>query len=158
MSLRVLTLLASLGSLGLLAGAFAFQYLGGLPPCQLCLTQRWPHAAAVLIGAVILWGSFYRLAPLGILAALTTAGYGIYHVGVEHKWWAGPSTCSGGQDRTDLSAEEILEQLLSTPVVRCDEVLWDLFGISMAGWNALISLSLAGLWIVISLRAYKAGR
>ncbi|MEM7242150.1 MAG: disulfide bond formation protein B [Pseudomonadota bacterium] len=156
MSLRALTWLATLGSLGLLAGAFAFQHLGGLAPCQLCLTQRWPHAAAVLIGAVILMGPFYRFAPLGAFAALTTAAYGLYHVGVEHKWWAGPSTCSGGLDRSDLNAEEILEQLLATPVVRCDEVVWDLLGVSMAGWNAILSLGLAGVWILISSRAFKA--
>jgi len=156
MTTRHLTYLAAFGSVGLLAGAFAFQHLGGLPPCQLCLTQRWPHAVAVLIGAVILLGSFYRLAPLGAIAALTTASYGIYHVGVERKWWDGPSSCSGGADRSNLNAEQILDQLLATPVVRCDDVLWDLFGISMAGWNAIFSMCLAGLWIVISFRAYKS--
>ena len=118
MKTKTLIFLATFGSVALLLGAFAFQYLGGLPPCQLCLTQRWPHAAAILIGAVILSNGLYRGAPLGAIAAGTTAGYGIYHVGVEQKWWQGPSTCSGGADRSGLSNEEILDQLLAAPIVQ----------------------------------------
>ena len=157
MSTRLLILLATLGSLALLAGAFAFQHLGGLQPCPLCLTQRWPHAAAVLVGAVILGTGAYRFAPLGAIAALTTAGYGAYHVGVEQKWWAGPGTCSGGTDRTGMSAEDILNDLLTAPIVRCDEIPWELAGISMAGWNALASLALVFLWAYASKQSLREG-
>ena len=157
MKTRTLILLATFGSFGLLAGAFAFQHLGGLAPCQLCLTQRWPHAIAVLLGAVILLTRFYRFAPFGALAAATTAGYGAYHVGVEKKWWQGPQTCSGGADQSNVSAEEILEQLLAAPIVRCDEVPWEMFGLSMAGWNMVISLGIMVLWLWATKKAFLNG-
>ena len=81
-----LIILAAGGSVALLAGAFAFQYIGGMAPCQLCLWQRWPHAAAIVIGLVALLvsaGIVARLlAGLGAMAALTTAAIGVFHVGV----------------------------------------------------------------------------
>ena len=89
-----LTLIATLGSVALLGGAFAFQHVGGLAPCALCLWQRWPHAAAILIGA----------------AALATG-------------WRG-----------------------------CDQIAWQLGGISMAGWNVILSLGLAAVWVLSALR------
>ena len=91
-----LTLIATLGSVALLGGAFAFQYIGGLAPCALCLWQRWPHAAAILIGAVALGTGWRGLLWLGALAALTTAGIGMFHVGVEQLWWEGLATCTAG--------------------------------------------------------------
>jgi disulfide bond formation protein DsbB len=95
-SSRTLIVLATLGSAGLLGGAFAFQYIGGLAPCQLCLWQRWPHAAAILIGVVALLTGWRGLAWLGALAALATAGIGIFHVGVEQLWWEGLASCTAG--------------------------------------------------------------
>jgi len=96
MTRTTLILMAVAGSALLLAGAFAFQYLGGLAPCTLCLWQRWPHAAAVGLGglALALGGRVWPM--LGALAALTTAGIGLYHVGVEQAWWAGLAACSAG--------------------------------------------------------------
>ncbi|MGV6847517.1 MAG: disulfide bond formation protein B [Marinibacterium sp.] len=146
MTRKRLILIATSGSAALLLGALAFQYLGGLPPCKLCIWQRYPHAAAILIGAVALVVPGRVLPALGAVAALTTAGVGIYHTGVERAWWQGPTTCSAG-DISGLSAEELMDQILSAPVVRCDEVPWDLFGLSMASWNALIALGLAVIWI-----------
>ena len=97
MSRSLLILLAAAGSTALLAGAFAFQYIGGLAPCHLCLLQRYPHAAAVVIGALALALPRLTLLPVaGALAALTTAGIGAYHSGVERHWWEGPSTCTSG--------------------------------------------------------------
>ncbi|MEM1345354.1 MAG: disulfide bond formation protein B [Pseudomonadota bacterium] len=142
-------LLAGLGSALLLAGAFAFQYLGGLAPCPLCLWQRWPHAVAIAVAALavtVLWRVSRQVSLVGGLVMLGGAGLGGYHVGIERGWWPGPGTCSA-PDPAGLSASELFDQIMATPVVRCDEVAWDFLGISMAGWNALASLALALLWL-----------
>jgi disulfide bond formation protein DsbB len=146
-----LIILATLGSAALLGGAFVFQYFG-YAPCKLCLWQRWPHAAAVVIGVVALLIGGRLLPVLGGLAALTTAGLGLYHTGVERQWWQGPTTCTSGSiDGVD--PEALLEQILTAPMVRCDEVAWQLMGLSMASWNALASLVLVFIWIVAARRA-----
>lgn len=149
-----LILLATLGSAALLLGAFAFQHIGGLPPCKLCLWQRWPHAAAILIGAVILAGGPRVLSWLGALATAATGAIGVYHAGVEWRWWPGPTSCSGGG--TDLGAmdgDALLSLDTPTGVVMCDEIVWQLLGLSMAGWNALIAFGLMILWIMAARRA-----
>ena len=87
MSFRNLVLIATLGSAAVLLGAYGFQHLGGLAPCKMCLWQRWPHAAAILIGGFILLFGNRAFALLGALAAAITSGIGVYHVGVEQKWW-----------------------------------------------------------------------
>lgn len=153
LSKRRLILLATLGSAGLLGGAFAFQYLGGMAPCQLCLWQRWPHAAAVLIGGVALATGWRGLAWAGALAALATAGIGVFHVGVEQFWWEGLATCTAGSI-SGISAADLLDPSKDVAqVVRCDAIAWQMFGISMAGWNAILSLLLAGIWIAAARRA-----
>lgn len=141
-----LILLATLGSAALLAGAFAFQYIGGLAPCQLCLYQRWPHAAAILIGAVALTTGWRGIAWLGMVAALATAAIGAFHFGVEQKWWEGLATCTAGSIE-GISAADLLDPTKDVAaVVRCDEIAWSMLGVSMAGWNVILSLILAGLW------------
>lgn len=149
MTSRSTMLLAAFGSAALLGGAFLFQYLG-YAPCKLCLWQRWPHAAAIAIGGlVLLLGPLVLLGIAGALSALTTAGIGAYHTGVEKGWWEGPTSCSGGGDALDgMSGSDLLSLDTPTNVVMCDEVAWALLGVSMASWNALISLILAGLWIM----------
>ncbi|MHC0052922.1 disulfide bond formation protein B [Actibacterium sp. D379-3] len=146
MTRKSLTLLAAVGSLALLLGAFGFQYIGGLPPCELCIWQRWPHAGAIAIGAVaLIWNS--RIVPvLGALAALTTAGIGLYHTGVERAWWPGPSSCTGGGGLGGLSGSDLLSITDVPKVVMCDQVAWQMFGLSMASWNALGSFALVILW------------
>lgn len=148
MNARNLMLVAALGSFGLLAGAFFFQALG-YAPCKLCLWQRWPHAAAIGIGGlVLLLGPLVLLGVAGALSALTTAGIGAYHTGVEKGWWEGPTSCSGGGGTLEgMSGQDLLSLDLPTNVVMCDEVAWAFLGVSMASWNTLISLTLAGLWI-----------
>ncbi|MEQ6247882.1 disulfide bond formation protein B [Sulfitobacter sp. HNIBRBA3233] len=152
MNARSLVLVATLGSAALLLGAFGFQHLGGLAPCKLCLWQRWPHAVAIVIGLVVLFSNRFALAWLGALAALTTSAIGAYHVGVEQGWWEGPTTCTssgvGG-----LSADQLLDQIMSAPLVRCDDIAWQMLGISMAGWNAILSLALMCVWISAARRA-----
>ncbi len=156
--------LATLGSAALLAGAFGFQYLGGLAPCHLCLLQRYPHAAAIAIGVLALLiptGLIARLLPwAGALAALTTAGYGLYHTGVEQHWWLGPDTCTSGRiiDLTSkLSAKDLLATLQATDVVLCDKIAWSMFGVSMASWNMLASLVLAAIWVKAARMASDKG-
>lgn len=140
-----------MGSTLLLLAAFAFQHLGGMAPCKLCIWQRYPHAIAIAIGALALVWHRSLLVIAGALAALTTAGIGAYHVGVEQKWWEGPTTCSSAPVGS-LSTDDLMNQIMSAPLVRCDEIPWELFGISMAGWNMLASLGFAALWLM-ALRA-----
>jgi disulfide bond formation protein DsbB len=86
------------------------------------------------------------------VAALATAAIGLYHTGVERAWWEGPTSCTAG-DITGLTAAELMDQIMAAPLVRCDEVAWALAGLSMASWNALISLGLAVIWIAAARRA-----
>ncbi len=144
---QLLVLIAASGSAALLFGAWGFQYIVGLAPCKMCIWQRYPHGAAIVLGMLAFAFPGIRPLPLmGALAAATTAGIGFYHAGVEQGWWEGPSTCTSG-DIGGLSAEELLDQIMSAPLVRCDDIPWEMFGISMAGWNALISAGLVLIWI-----------
>lgn len=146
-----LILLAAAGSAALVIGAFAFQALG-YAPCKLCIWQRWPHGAAVAIGAVAILAGVPRLAWAGALAAATSGVIGIYHTGVERLWWPGPDTCTSGGDLQG-SAEDLLAQIMEAPLVRCDEVAWAFAGLSMATWNAILSFALAAIWIAAARRA-----
>jgi len=147
-----LVLLATLGSAALLLGAYGFQHLGGMAPCKLCLWQRWPHATAIVIGLVIMVTGEVKAAWLGAVAAFSTAAIGMYHVGVEQGWWEGPTSCSSSSV-SGMSAQDLMNQILAAPIVRCDEIAWQLAGISMAGWNAIASLLLAAIWIEAARRA-----
>ena len=145
-------LLATLGSAAVLLGAYAFQHLGGMAPCKLCIWQRWPHATAITIGAIIMLTGEERMAWIGAVAAFATSFIGFYHVGVEQGWWEGPTSCTS-TGIGNLSAEELMDQILAAPLARCDDIAWQLAGISMAGWNAIISLGLAAIWIQAQRRA-----
>lgn len=152
-SRRDLGLIAAAGSAALLLGAYGFQ-LAGYAPCEMCIWQRWPHAAAILIG-VLVW--FTRGARgvllLGAVAAATAAGLGVLHVGVEQGWWQGVTECSGGVSHaTQLSPDDFLAKLKDAPLVRCDQPAWSLWGITMAGWNAIFSTLLTVLWLVAAAR------
>ncbi|WP_095589647.1 disulfide bond formation protein B [Actibacterium ureilyticum] len=154
MTRNTLIVLAFGGSALLLAGAFAFQHLGGLAPCAMCLWQRWPHAAAVLIGIVALMLRGPALPLLGALAAAVTSGLGIYHTGVERDWWEGPSSCtSSGPGLSGLSGSDLLSVDTAPQLVLCDQVAWEMLGLSMASWNALWSAMLVGLWLLAARRA-----
>ena len=144
---RFFILIAAFGSASLLAGAFAFQYIGGLAPCALCIWQRWPHAVAVVIGMIAVVVPNRILPWLGAAAALTSAGIGVFHVGVEQKLWAGLASCTASS-MDGASIEDLLnpEVVIAAPI-HCDAIAWQMLGISMAGWNVLISLVLVGLWL-----------
>ena len=83
---------------------------------------------------------------IGALSALSTSALGVFHTGVERGWWEGPSTCTSSGSN-GLSTEELFEQIMTAPLVRCDEVAWQMLGLSMASWNALIALGLALVWL-----------
>ncbi|SFH81839.1 disulfide bond formation protein B [Albimonas pacifica] len=147
--------LAAAGSAGLLAGAFAFQHLGGLAPCEMCIWQRWPHALAILLGALLLVPALRGLRAiraLGALAMLAGTGVALLHTGVERGWWEGPTECASSMG-AGLSTDDLLAAIQNAPLVRCDEVAWSLAGLSMASWNGIFSLILAGLWIASLKRA-----
>ena len=121
-------------------------------PASLCLWQRWPHAAAILAGGLFLITGTRILPWAGALAALTTAGFGVYHTGVERKFFEGPTSCTS-DGVTGVSAEDLLNQIMAAPLVRCDEVAWSLMGLSMASWNAVLSLALVIVWVAAARRA-----
>lgn len=142
-----LVAVAAAGSALLLAGAFAFEHIGGMAPCQLCIYQRWPHGVAVLIGALALAFGGRLLPVLGALAALATAAVGVFHVGVEQKWWEGLASCTASS-LDGVSMSDLLNPDVTVgAVIRCDAIAWQMLGISMAGWNAILSVGLALVWL-----------
>lgn len=158
---RDLPLWAMAASIVALAAALGSQYLGGLAPCKLCLWQRVPHGIVIVIGiGALLWFQGPReravLTWAAGLAFATGAAIALYHVGVEQHWIAGPTSCSGASSlNAAQTIEELRQQLLGTPVVRCDEIPWSLFGVSIAGWNALVSLALAAICAFAGTRQFR---
>jgi disulfide bond formation protein DsbB len=148
------------GSTATILGAWYFQYVLKYPPCPLCLEERLPYHIVIPLSLLLAIAAIVR-APraliivgfLAIVAAmLCSAALGAYHAGVEWHWWPGPADCSG--PITDFSAKPLLDQLRSIRVVRCDEAAWRLLGLSLAGYNVLISLVLAAL-AALGLAAHK---
>lgn len=139
-----LALLAASGSAGLLIGALIFEHGYGMAPCTLCHWQRWPHVVALL---AFFWP--FRPALLaGAAATGISAAIAFYHTGVERGWFEGPQTCSAGINPAGIPAAELLERILAASVVRCSDVPWEMLGLSMASWNGILSLGLAGLWML----------
>lgn len=140
---------AIVGALAI-AGAWWFQLVVGLPPCPLCLEQRWPYYVAIplslLVALAAARGAPGRLLAAGLavvgLVLLCGLGLAVYHSGVEWHWWAGPQDCSGLLPPSGASAGTLLQQMQQTRVVRCDEAAWRFLGLSLAGWNALIAAAL----------------
>jgi disulfide bond formation protein DsbB len=135
-----------------LAGAWFFQLVLDIRPCPLCLEQRYAYYLAIPLGALVAFAAArdvpraVLLAGLAILAAaaLGNAWLGAYHAGVEWKFWQGPTDCSGPLVNLG-SAGNLLERLETTKVIRCDEVQWRFLGLSLAGYNVLISLAMAAI-------------
>lgn len=143
---RALALLAAAGSAATLGAALWFQFVVGLPPCAMCIWQRWPHVAAIALGAVAAATGWRPAMALGAVAMLAGSGLGVFHAGVEQRWWEGPTTCTSGSV-AGLSTQELLDRIMAAPLVRCDEIAWQFLGVSMAGWNAILSLGLALVFV-----------
>ena len=143
--LNIATLVVLAGSTATILGAWAFELIGGLAPCSLCLEQRWAYYAAIpLLVLVLLFArsadrAMLARAGLGLAALALAAGgaYAAYHAGVEWKWWEGPSSCTGAANLTPGGLPDLTKR-----IVLCDEAAWRLFGISLAGYNVLISAAL----------------
>jgi disulfide bond formation protein DsbB len=146
-----LTLFATAALVAVLLAGLAFQHIGGLAPCTLCYWQRYGHLGAAMLGGLALVLPSALLLFAAALAALATSGIAAYHTGVEQKWWQGPSSCSGTSIE-GMTTEELMQQIMTAPVVRCDEISWQLFGLSMANYNVAISAGLA-LVFVLAARA-----
>jgi disulfide bond formation protein DsbB len=151
--------IALLLPLALLGGALGSQYLGGLHPCEMCYWQRWPHAAAILLAALAFTAppQSPRSRTLTLLAALAIAvsgAIGVYHAGVEAKIFQGFTTCTALP--TGASTADLLKQITHAPLVRCDQVQFRFLGISMAGWNAILSLGGAALITFLALKDRRA--
>ena len=154
----VARLIALLLPLALLGGAYGSQYFGGLHPCEMCWWQRYAHFAA-LAPAVLAFtapANSLRARDLTFLAAIGIAvsgAIGVYHAGVERHIFEGITTCTATAKAT--STQELLNELMHAPIVRCDQVQWSFLGISMAGWNAIISLSGAAVIMFLTLTAKR---
>lgn len=142
---KAVALFVGTAALLLILGALCFEYLDRLPPCEMCMWQRYPHAAAAIVGI----GGFVlmraKLLPDMTAPALIAAGLvaisgtiGVYHAGVEWHWWPGPASCTGSAFRASGGTLD-----LNAPVVMCDHAAWRLFGLSLAGYNALLSFAIA---------------
>ena len=134
--------------LALIGGALTSQYGFGLFPCEMCMWQRWPHYTAIMLAALSFVATPARtpLIWLATLAIAVSGAIGAFHAGVEYGWWEGVTACTApasGIDVLDFTA---------APLIRCDVAPWTLFGISLAGFNFLIS-GLGGAAIV-ALAAY----
>jgi disulfide bond formation protein DsbB len=145
--------LALLGSFASLAGAFFFQYVMAILPCHLCILQRWPHAILVILAAFALIWPKRLLIAVGALIATVSIGLAIYHSGVERKLWAGPSDCTGGQDLSGLSGQDLLSTDFTVGVVQCDQISYSILGLSFANYNVLLSFGLIVLWLLAWRRA-----
>jgi disulfide bond formation protein DsbB len=152
------------GSLALLAGAYSFELIGGLVPCEMCWWQRWALMATAFFAAdALLLGFVARRQPamapaviatgwVAILGLASNAGIALFHAGVEQKWWQGLTRCTAPPVAGD--AKSMMADILAQPLVRCDAIPWQMFGISMAGWNFITSLILVGTatWLMLKPR------
>lgn len=140
---------AFLAPLLLYGGALVSQYGFGLHPCEMCYWQRWPHQAAILLALLALLlrrndGAMRALTLLAAIAIAVSGAIGIFHAGVEYGFWEGITTCATGS-----SGPVTLDSIMNAPLIRCDAVQWSLFGISLAGFNAIFSLGAAAFVLTL---------
>ncbi len=156
---RIVLLVAA--SFIILAGAWGLEILGPYPPCDLCLKQRWAYYFTIAAGLIALgvYRSSYKTLAMIILglialAFLANTVLGIYHAGIEWKFWSGPAACSGNAD-LGADSKSILEQLNSKPFVSCSEAQFRIFWLSLAGYSAIFSAILSGLaaWTASTLKS-----
>jgi disulfide bond formation protein DsbB len=148
---RLLPALLLAASVGVLGTAFLFQHVGGLEPCILCIYERYPYGAAILLSGLALIFA-RRTGIVRLLVGATGAVFiasvvlALYHVGVEQEIFVGPTGCQSPVGHVE-SLEELRDLIVNRPIVRCDKPAWIFLGLSMAAWNAVASFGLAGLAI-----------
>lgn len=161
-SLRLANVIAAMVPAALLGGALLFERVGGLKPCEMCMMQRWPHLAALVLAlmAVVVRPAWARrgmiMAAAGGIAA--SGMIAIDHLGVERKWWEGHTACTSSLP-TGLTTAEYLDAMMRMPLVRCDTPQWTMFGLSLADMNAIASLTTALVvaWLVLRSREGSRG-
>lgn len=143
-----------IAAIAVLCAALLSQYWGGLRPCELCLMERWPYYAAIAIAVLALAvpvSGWPRAALLLLtLVFVASVALGFYHVGVEQHWFRGPTACTSSQ-RMPQTLAELRQMLAHTQAVMCDQVQWSLGGVSLAGWNFIVS-------VLIAIYAFSAWR
>lgn len=145
--------LALLIPLALIGGALTSQYGFGLFPCEMCMWQRWPHYTAIVLAALsfVVRPARVPLIWLATLAIAISGAIGAFHAGVEYGWWEGLTQCA-----THFGGEgSALDRIMNAPLIRCDVAPWDLFGVSLAGWNAIFSLCGALVIATLMLKGRK---
>jgi disulfide bond formation protein DsbB len=161
LSLRQTALVVLAAAAATIGGALVFEHAFGLLPCKLCLVQRNPYylAIPIALAAAVAPPRAARIALAALAVVfLASAGLGMYHAGVEWGFFAGPSDCGGTPAATPGAVGDFLKQLETTRVVSCTEAAWRFLGLSLAGWNVLISLALVGLALAPLLRGPSARR
>ena len=138
-----------------LAVAFGSQYLGGLVPCQMCWYQRYAHMAALALAVLAFLVPGRALVWLAALAIAVSGALGVYHAGVELHYFPGLTECTSTVS-ANLSTDDFLKAIMNAPMVRCDDIQWSFLGISMAGWNAILSLASALVILWLSLKRPRA--
>lgn len=153
-SLRAARQFALAIPVALLGGAYVSQYVFGLIPCEMCWWQRYPHMLAIVFAVLaFFWRPVRPLVAVAALGILASGLIGAFHAGVEYGWWQGLTACTA----SPLAAGgDPLEAIMKAPVIRCDAVQWSLFGISLAGWNFLISTGGALAIFLLLARSGKA--
>ncbi len=144
----------AVASLAALATALGSQYLGKLPPCELCHWQRAPYVAvAALAGAALLWRPHLARLAVALSAVAFAAGavLALFHVGVEQGWFQPPGACSADFDAAK-TVEDLKRMIEAAPITRCTDVAWTLFGLSIAAYNLLASAVLAAFSAVAAAR------
>ncbi len=138
----------------LLAGAWGSQLIGGLIPCEMCHWQRWPHYAAIPIALLAFVPGLPQklFVALAALAIAVSGAIGVFHAGVEYHWWQGITACTSA---IDTSKGDPLAAILAAPMIRCDAPQWQMFGISLAGFNAIISIGSALVIFYLLVRSRK---
>jgi disulfide bond formation protein DsbB len=149
---RATAMMILVASVAILVAVFLFQAVGGLDPCALCIYQRYPYAATIGLSAVVFGvaghtralGGLVAPGLLGLCGLVFAVGAGIafYHVGVEEGWFQASAACTGTLEGVE-TIKDLKVRLEAAPLARCDEVPWSLFGVSLAGYNLLVSLALA---------------
>ena len=151
MTTKQLISLTSFASLAIIIGAYYFEYIGGFSPCKLCFWQRYPHFLNILILPIFYLFQMRSLILIGMMSMLISTVLAFYHVGVEQKYWLGPNSCTN-YSIEGLTTDQLLDQIMNAPLVRCDEIAWDFIGVSMAGWNGILSILFSFCWLKASFK------